>query len=400
MVLIRLWIILKKLRGVLIMKKQKIIAVLSAACIMFSAFPVAVLADENVSDYTISEETTVQNEEVVADTAIDLSEDNISDYAITNDGELYAAAVSWPSLSSSVYCEFTAAKQINVYKDTACKTRGTSSPAQAYNAYISKNDVCYIYKITTSYVQVNYPTSSGRRTGYIKTSDLLGGNISPSTNYKATSKVTTYTYKNGATTGYIESGDSVYELSATNYNVMYTAKSGKRAYKLAYTSSNPTPTSTPISTLLYPLKGSITTSSTTKTNGYYCDYKASAGTPLYAPADGTVKFMQSYSTTYKKLASYGNNIEFTSSDGQYRVRCAHLSKFNGVSLKYTQSLAYPCSASKYKCSTITLKTKSVKRGELLGYTGQTGNASGPHLHIEVYKNSKAVDPKSAFTTWK
>ncbi|MGN0164473.1 MAG: M23 family metallopeptidase [Candidatus Ornithomonoglobus sp.] len=314
-------------------------------------------------------------------------------------GVVSVSAASWPSLSSSAYCEFTAAKQINVYKDTACKTRGTSSPAKAYDAYISKNDVCYIYKITTSYSQVNYPTSSGRRTGYIKTSDLLGEHTSPDKSYKATSKVTTYKYKNGETTGYIESGDNVYEISSGNYNVMYTAKSGKRAYKLAYKGSS---NSNTLSTagLLYPLKGNITvTQSSAKTNGYYCDYSAATGTPLYAPADGTVNFIQSYSTTYKKLASYGNHIEFTSSDGQYKVKCAHLSKFNGVSLKYTQSLAYPCGVDEYKCSTITLKTKTVKKGDLLGYTGKTGNASGPHLHLEVYKNGKAVDPKSVFTTW-
>ena len=153
---------------------------------------------------------------------------------------------------------------------------------------------------------------------------------------------------------------------------------------------------------LYPLKGrNIEWSSTLKTNGQRCDYVAPSGTPLYAPADGTVQFMQTYSTTYKKLASYGNQILFTSSDGTYTVRCAHLSSFNGVSLKYTSSLSYPCGTSKYKCETISLlaKPRQVKKGELLGYTGMTGNASGPHVHIEVKKNGVAVDPKAVFSTW-
>ncbi len=147
-------------------------------------------------------------------------------------------AESYPSLSSSAYCEFTAAKQINVWKNSECTTRGTSSPSKKYNAYISKNDVCYIYKITSNYAQVNYPTSSGRKTGYIKTSDLLGKNITPSSSFTANSKVTTLKYKNGASTGYYESGDKVYKLSGSNYNVIYAAKSGKRAYKLAYSNSS------------------------------------------------------------------------------------------------------------------------------------------------------------------
>ncbi len=159
-------------------------------------------------------------------------------------------------------------------------------------------------------------------------------------------------------------------------------------------------TSTSSSALKYPLKGSITRSSSVKTNGQYCDYKASSGTAVYAPADGTVVFRQSYATSYKKLASYGNNFIFTSSDGVYKVIGAHLSKFNGVNLKYTSSLSYPCSASKYKCSTITLATKTVKQGDLIGYTGSTGNASGPHIHLEVTKNGTAVNPTSVFATWK
>ena len=160
------------------------------------------------------------------------------------------SAASYPSLSTSAYCEFTAAKQINVWKNTGCTTRGTCSPSSAYNAYIGKNDVCYIYKITSSYAQVNYPTSSGRKTGYIKTKDLLGSNTNPSSSFTASNKVTTLKYKNGATSGYYESGDKVYILPGTNYNVIYTAKSGKRAYKLAYADNNepnilPKPTSTP-----------------------------------------------------------------------------------------------------------------------------------------------------------
>lgn len=152
--------------------------------------------------------------------------------------------------------------------------------------------------------------------------------------------------------------------------------------------------------LLFPLKGKITRSSNLKTKGYYCDYKAANKTPVYAPADGTVVFNQSYAVKYKKLASYGNNIVFTSSDKKYTVRCAHLSSFKDVKLKYTSSLPYQCGADKYTCKTVKIGERKVKQGDLIGYTGKTGNASGFHIHIEVTKSGKPADPANTFTTWK
>lgn len=160
--------------------------------------------------------------------------------------------------------------------------------------------------------------------------------------------------------------------------------------------------------LLYPLKGKITRSSSVKTEGYYCDYVAAEKTPVYAPADGTVEFIQSVATKYKnrklqtlKLASYGNYIKFTSTDKKYTVKCAHLSSFKGATLAYKLSHRYPCGVSDgYKCEPKSRGKVKVKKGDLIGYTGKTGNASGPHIHIEVTKNGKAVDPVKTFTTWK
>lgn len=146
------------------------------------------------------------------------------------------AAISYPTISSSKYIEFKVQQNINVYKDTACKTRGTSSPSKAYNASISNGDVCYIYEITSSYIQVNYPTSSGRKTGYIKRSDLFDKTAPEE--YISSAKVSVTIYK-AEGTSYIEKGDKVWRVDPkkgyTGYRaVIYEAKSGNRAYKMGY----------------------------------------------------------------------------------------------------------------------------------------------------------------------
>jgi murein DD-endopeptidase MepM/ murein hydrolase activator NlpD len=99
------------------------------------------------------------------------------------------------------------------------------------------------------------------------------------------------------------------------------------------------------------------------------DYSAPSGTPIRAAADGRVVFRDWYS-------GYGNFIvlEHTASTGRrYETAYGHLSAF----------------ASRVQVG------ETLRQGQLLGYVGMTGTATGPHLHYEVRINGQQVDPLTA-----
>jgi len=152
---------------------------------------------------------------------------------------LQASAESWSSVSKSGYVEFKADSNIKVYKDSNFKTRGTCSPSKSYDAMIYKNDVCRIYELNSSYFLTAYPTSSGWRTGYIRRSSVTGAS-SPASRTTASGKAYTYPYPGASSWGYTENKDEVYRLyeSGSYTQIIYTAKSGDREYKMAYVKTN------------------------------------------------------------------------------------------------------------------------------------------------------------------
>ena len=146
------------------------------------------------------------------------------------------AANPWPNLSSTKYLEYKATHTMNVYKDKDCTIRGTENPDKAYKAIIEPNDICKIYKITTSYTKVNYPTPNGRRTGYAKTKEVFS-TTSPVYSYVThEDKLTTYDRIGGKKIGYSDPSDYVFVLTSDGnyYSVIYEAKSGNRAYKYGW----------------------------------------------------------------------------------------------------------------------------------------------------------------------
>lgn len=92
------------------------------------------------------------------------------------------------------------------------------------------------------------------------------------------------------------------------------------------------------------------------------DYAARRGTPVVAAGSGTI-IHSSY------LGSYGNLVKIRHADG-YETRYAHLKSFRrGIK-----------------------RGKYVKKGDTIGYVGNTGRSTGPHLHFELRIDGRAINP--------
>ena len=101
------------------------------------------------------------------------------------------------------------------------------------------------------------------------------------------------------------------------------------------------------------------------------DFAAAGGTPIYAAASGYVQ-VAGWST-----GGYGNYVI---------IYHGKMSDGNTYSTLYAHMRSVATSAGKY-----------VKQGELIGYVGTTGNSTGNHLHLEVWKGgskANAVNPRS------
>ena len=94
------------------------------------------------------------------------------------------------------------------------------------------------------------------------------------------------------------------------------------------------------------------------------DITVETGTPIYAPADGIVK--RAY-----YAGGFGNHIKLQHGAG-YTTLFAHLSK---IKVKHGQK---------------------VKRGDIIGLTGNTGRSTAPHLHYEIHHNGKPRNPLDYF----
>ena len=91
------------------------------------------------------------------------------------------------------------------------------------------------------------------------------------------------------------------------------------------------------------------------------DFSAPTGTPVYSTSDGKVIRVDG------RAPGYGNHIRIDHGFG-YVTLYAHLSKYN------------------------VRRGQEVKRGDVIGFVGNTGRSVAPHLHYEIRKDGVAVNP--------
>jgi murein DD-endopeptidase MepM/ murein hydrolase activator NlpD len=92
------------------------------------------------------------------------------------------------------------------------------------------------------------------------------------------------------------------------------------------------------------------------------DFKARHGTPIVAVTDGRV-------TGAGRMGGCGNAVRLRH-DGGVDTRYCHMSRI------------------------AVNRGQSVRRGQVIGYVGSTGLSTGPHLHYEMYRGGRAIDPAS------
>lgn len=95
------------------------------------------------------------------------------------------------------------------------------------------------------------------------------------------------------------------------------------------------------------------------------DFAAPIGTPIYATADGKIEEVS------VKFSGYGKMIVIDHGFG-YKTRYAHMHDF------------------------AVRSGQNIKRGELIGYVGDTGISTAPHLHYEVMMNGVLINPVHYF----
>ncbi|MDX1808859.1 MAG: peptidoglycan DD-metalloendopeptidase family protein [Sulfurospirillaceae bacterium] len=99
------------------------------------------------------------------------------------------------------------------------------------------------------------------------------------------------------------------------------------------------------------------------------DLKAAMGTPIHAPADGVVEY-----AGFHKSSGFGNLVMIDHNFG-FKTIYGHLRK-----------------------KMVVKAGEFVKKGQIIGYTGDSGLSTGPHLHYEVRFISRPLNPYN-FLVW-
>jgi len=95
------------------------------------------------------------------------------------------------------------------------------------------------------------------------------------------------------------------------------------------------------------------------------DFAAPKGTPIYATGDGVVVSVKTV------FGGYGKHIEIDHGFG-FVTRYAHMNEFK------------------------VRRGQKIKRGDLIGTVGNTGSSTAPHVHYEIMKDGRFVNPVNYF----
>lgn len=120
------------------------------------------------------------------------------------------------------------------------------------------------------------------------------------------------------------------------------------------------------------------------------------GDPVYAPADGVVNRIKVSSFGYGKALYVKHNNGYTTVYG-------HLSAYGDKIAKYVNDKQYESKQFEIELFPLA-KELPVKKGDVIGYIGNTGGSGGPHLHYEIRDtktehilNAQAFSLKDAIT---
>ena len=91
------------------------------------------------------------------------------------------------------------------------------------------------------------------------------------------------------------------------------------------------------------------------------DIKAKEGTPIYATAEGVVEIAK-----FDNARGYYVQIKHGE---KYATQYAHMKNF------------------------VVMQNQKVFKDQLIGYVGNTGESTAPHLHYEIHEEGKPIDPK-------
>ncbi len=119
---------------------------------------------------------------------------------------------------------------------------------------------------------------------------------------------------------------------------------------------------------IVPIKGTITSkygkreaTEVVSANHQGIDIGADEGTVIYASMEGTV-------SVASEEGEYGKHIDIT--NGDVLTRYAHCSKL------------------------LVKEGQKVKQGDKIAEVGSTGNSTGPHLHFEIRRDNRTINPES------